>query len=79
MYALGRGPCLKLVVVLALLWWAPHAFAREAVVTTSDGRTLAGELVSQDEVTVTLIISGIKTPIPRRSIQSVEIKPDPEE
>jgi hypothetical protein len=79
MYALGRGPCLKLVVLLALLWWAPHAYAREAVVTTSDGRTLAGELVSQDEVTVTLIISGIKTPIPRRSIQSVEIKPDPEE
>jgi len=79
MYALGRGPCLKLVCALTVFLLASDAWAREAVVTTTDGRTLTGELVSQDEVTVTLIISGIKTPIPRRSIQSVEIKPDPEE
>jgi len=79
MYALARGSCLKLVCALVVFLITCPTWAREAVVTTSDGRTLTGELVSQDEVTVTLVISGIKTPIPRRSVLSVEIKPDPQE
>jgi len=56
-----------------------QAQAREAVVTTHDGRTLSGELVSEDPATVTLLISGIKTPIPRRSIQEVKLLPSPRE
>ncbi len=74
------GTCLTLACVLVLTAaTADRAWAREAVVTTADGRVLTGELVSQDEATVTLLISGIKTPIPRRSIQSVEIKAEPRE
>ncbi len=64
-------------IVMAVL--PMRAEASEAVVTTYDGRTLTGELVSQDTKTVTLIISGIKTPISKDSIQSIEIKDTPEE
>ena len=70
---------LKVLCVVALLAVTSHAVAREAVVTTVDGRKLSGEMLSQDEVTVTLLISGIKTPIPRRSIESIELKPEPRE
>ncbi len=66
--------CAVTVLVLSGIVWA-----RDAVVTTLDGRTLAGELVSQDELTVTLLISGIKTPIPRRSIESVELMAAPQD
>lgn len=68
---------LGFAVVLALM--PGRALASEAVVTTYDGRTLTGELVSQDETTVTLLISQIKTPIPRDTIKSIEIKDSPEE
>lgn len=64
-------------IVLAL--WSGRALASEAVVTTYDGRKLEGELISQDSSTVTLLISGIKTPIPQDSIQSLEIKDSPQE
>ncbi len=70
---------LNLLCVIVLLVLSAEASAREAVVTTLDGRQLSGELLSQDEVTVTLMISGIKTPIPRRSIESIEIQPEPRE
>lgn len=74
-----RGLCLSLVCAVALLVTSSSTCASEAVVTTYDGRTLTGELLSQDESTVTLMISGIKTPISRRSIQSMEIKDAPSE
>lgn len=70
---------LNLLCALSLLIVSADAVAREAVVTTLDGRQLSGELISQDEVTVTLMISGIKTPIPRRSIETIELKPEPRE
>jgi hypothetical protein len=73
------GTCLRLACVIAVCVLPGRVWAREAVVTTLQGRTLTGELVSQDESTVTLMISGIKTPIPRRSIESVELKPEPDE
>lgn len=79
MRAFDDGRCLRLVCALAVCVLSGQVWAREAVVTTVEGRTLTGELVSQDEATVTLMISGIKTPIPRRSIQSVELKPEPRE
>lgn len=74
------GSWLKLTACACVLFvWALPAPAREAVVTTLDGRKLTGELLEQDEVKVTLLISGIKTPIPRRSIQDMELLPDPAE
>jgi hypothetical protein len=73
------GVCLKLAFVVALMVVTSYAWASEAVVTTHEGRTLTGELVSEDSSTVTLLISGIKTPIPRTSIQSVEIMAEPQE
>ncbi len=77
MRASDIGVYLKLVCALAVVVWSCQTQAREAVVTTLDGRTLTGELVSQDETTVTLQISGIKTPIPRRSIQDIEMLAEP--
>ncbi len=79
MSASHRSPCLRFVCALAMMMWSSQALAREAVVTTLDGRVLTGELVNEDEVTVTLLISGIKTPIPRRSIQEMELLPEPRE
>lgn len=79
MRALDRGMCLRLVCAMLIGVPAGQAWAKEAVVTTYEGRTLTGELVSQDEVTVTLMISGIKTPIPKRTIQNLEIKDEPQE
>ncbi len=70
---------LTLACILVVLMPASPGWAREAVVTTLDGRTLSGELVTQDEVTVTLLISGIKTPIPRRSIQDIQLMAAPQE
>ena len=64
MRASVRGMCLSLVCAVAVLVTSSSVRASEAVVTTYDGRTLTGELLSQDESTVTLMISGIKTPIP---------------
>ncbi|MEZ6192303.1 MAG: hypothetical protein R3C45_13575 [Phycisphaerales bacterium] len=79
MRAFDRGMCLNLVCALSLCVLAGHALAKEAVITTYEGRTLTGELVAQDEVSVTLLISGIKTPIPKRTIQNLEIKDEPAE
>lgn len=80
MCAVDRGtwPGL-LIAVLCLLLSAGYAEAREAVVTTLDGLTLEGELIGQDETTVTLMISGIKTPIPRKTIDSIQLKEAPAE
>lgn len=79
MSAIRMSVGLKVLCVVSMLAVSSHALAREAVVTTVDGRQLSGEMLSQDEVTVTLMISGIKTPIPRRSIESIELKPEPRE
>jgi len=79
MSASRMSVCLKLLCAAAILAFTANTLAREAVVTTLDGRTLTGELLSQDEATVILMISGIKTPIPRRSIQEMELKPEPRE
>jgi hypothetical protein len=79
MSASHRTVCLRLVCALVVGVMSADALAREAVVTTLDGRMLTGELVNQDEVTVTLLISGIKTPIPRRSIQGMKLLAEPRE
>ena len=79
MSACGRGKWLGLLAVVFLCLPVAKVCASEAVITTYDDRTLTGELVSQDEKTVTLLISGIKTPIPRQSIKSIEVKDAPPE
>ncbi len=79
MSASGRGKWLGLLIAVLMYMPVAKVLASEAVVTTYDDRTLTGELVSQDENTVTLLISGIKTPIPRQSIKSIEIKDAPPE
>jgi hypothetical protein len=58
---------------------ATDALARRAVVTTTDGRKIEGELLSEDDQGVTLEISGIKLPIPRDQIQDVQYKASVEE
>ena len=79
MRAFDRGMCLSLICALSVCVLTGQARAKEAVITTYEGRTLTGELVAQDEVSVTLLISGIKTPIPKRTIQHLEIKDEPAE
>ncbi len=61
--------CLLLIVALT----AGSAWAqRQATVKVRDGRSVTGEVVAEDEKTVTLLISGIRTPIARDQIDSIE-------
>ena len=48
------------------------SWAGQAVVTTTDGRQFVGEVVSEDDEAITLLISGIRTPIPRLDIQEIQ-------
>ena len=41
----------------------PVAQAREAVVTLKDGKQITGDVVGEDEGTVTLVIASIRTPM----------------
>lgn len=63
---------------LALIW-ASLCWAREAVVVTSDGRRLTGEVVSEDEQGVTLQIAGIPLRIDRSHIKELQYQPTVEE
>lgn len=61
--------------VLALLAAATPVWAqgqRQATVKVKDGRTVTGLLVGEDDKAITLEISGIRTPIQRDQIESVE-------
>ncbi len=50
------------------------AWAREATVITHDGRSFEGQLVSEDESEVTLLMLGIRVPIPRQQIRQIQFK-----
>lgn len=67
------GLVLACATMLCLML-AHAASARIAVVTTNDGRTLEGELVTQDTKEVVLLISNIRTPIARADIASIELR-----
>ncbi len=47
--------------------------AEQATVTTKDGRKLTGQLLQQTPETITLEISGIRTPIEMDTVESVQI------
>jgi len=49
-----------------------RAEGREATLTTDEGRTFSGELVSEGPEEVVLLISGIRTPFDRDRIASIE-------
>lgn len=68
-----------LALVIGFAAAAPPAQARQAEVTTRNGRTFTGELVSQDSRQVVIEIAGIRTPINRSDIVSIEYKQDPDE
>jgi len=75
LYRLGcntvRDGFITCSVAVALFLCATGVWAREAKVTTTDGRTLTGEVLSDDDRGITLIISGIKTPLARDAIRDV--------
>lgn len=71
--------CVTLFLLAGILALSSRALAREAVVTTKDGRQLSGEIVSDNDAGVTLKISGILTPVPRAEVQGVEYKKSVEE
>jgi len=50
------------------------AQAREAVIETESGQTFEGELISETDQTVILLISGIETPVKRSNIKSITLK-----
>jgi len=51
-----------------------NAQAREAVIETESGQTFEGELISETDQTVVLLISGIETPVQRSNIKSITLK-----
>jgi hypothetical protein len=56
-----------------------RAQARVAVVETESGQTFEGELISETDQTVILLISGIETPVKRSNIKSITLKKSGEE
>jgi len=62
---------------LLLCLWAVAASAGVAVIETQTGQTFEGELISEDDRTVTLLISGIETPVKRSSIKTMTLKKSP--
>jgi hypothetical protein len=64
---LGAGLVLWCSVV------APTLAGPQATIQVRDGRSVTGEIVEQDNKTVTLLIAGIRTPIPRDQIESMTI------
>ncbi len=68
-----------LVVVVMLAIGSRAALAEEAVVKTKDGREFEGELVSQNDEQVVLLIGKIKLTLKQADVASVHIKPSVEE
>lgn len=58
--------------LLVALFCSTSALAREAVVTLKDGSKRTGEIVSDDEAAVVLLIANIRTSFDRADIASVE-------
>ncbi len=50
------------------------ADAQDAVVTTKDGGVFTGQVVAEDDTSITLLYSGIKIPIPRVDIAQIQYK-----
>ncbi|MCC7408811.1 MAG: hypothetical protein IT442_12115 [Phycisphaeraceae bacterium] len=68
-----RRPVVGPSVLMALLagWLSLGVFARQATITTADGRVLEGEVVAQDDQQVTLRITGLDTSIARSDISQI--------
>lgn len=62
------------VTGLALASWPATALARIAIVETTGGRTFEGELLSETDDAVVLMISNIETSIQRSDIESITFK-----
>ncbi len=61
-------------VILMLSVVGLTAGARVAVVETNSGQTFEGQLISEDDRVVTLLISEVQTPIRRSDIKTLTIK-----
>lgn len=62
------------MTVWTVLACATAAWARDAVVATSDGRTFEGEVLHEDGSFVTLSVSGIRVKISRTDIVEIQYK-----
>jgi len=62
------------VLVWSLMSGSVMAAGETVTVTLQNGRTMQGELLSQTPDEVVLSISGIKTPLPRATIRSMEVE-----
>ena len=69
-----RSGVLLLGIVVMTLMTLP-AWARRVAVTTSDGRTLRGEVVTQSKDSITLKIAGVNLAIKRSKIASIKDLP----
>lgn len=64
---------------LVIANFAAVAAAEQAIITTTDGNQIEGELISEDDEQVVIRISGIRTTLPRDRVASIEIQPSIEE
>ena len=60
----------SLLLLVAVCVTAP-AWARVAIVTTTDGRTLEGEMLRESETAVVLSIAGIEASIPQDQVKTI--------
>ena len=71
---MARSPARLGLALLIGLTLSPLALAQQVIVTLTDGRTFEGELIAQNEEEVVLEITGIRTPLARDLVQSVELQ-----
>ncbi|MCC7203995.1 MAG: hypothetical protein IT441_02865 [Phycisphaeraceae bacterium] len=62
---------LSMLTALLAAWLSIDAIARQATITTHDGRVLEGEVIAQDDQQVTLRIAGLDTSIARADISQI--------
>jgi hypothetical protein len=69
---------ITVALLLCLLGTVP-AWAKQATIVTNAGATTTGEVLAEDEKSVTLSIAGIATVFPRQDIKSLKYLLAPEE
>ncbi len=68
-----RGAWGVRTVAVPLVWWAGSAHAADALVHTTDGRTVRGELVAETDEAVVLRADGGTVTVPRDEIVDVVV------
>jgi len=62
----------RLIAAMAVVVCMNVGWARDAIVTTTDGKTFEGQVLQENQSQITLLVSGIRVPISRANIDQVQ-------